>query len=265
MTVGVIYCAFATPDLIEKSLNPWVNYNDGINKIIISATSCPFLGFPEQDNTETLQILKKYEESCKIDSVFTSDKPITEIEARNKSLFRLIDLHFKNKDITSVILVDSDEIWNNEEISNLFKFLESEKNSNNYWHRINYRNLIFDGTQYYSGFDPARVYWVEKNRLHLDSFLCDNYCNYYYEEHIIDCRKLNNCHVPENLVNPFHESWTNSERSRKKVKYQVEHFGNGDANACSFKWNEERKCLEFNLDYYHKYNKQIPVLKDLIY
>ena len=49
---------------------------------------------------------------------------------------------------------------------------------------------------------------------------------------------------------PVHHSWNNLERSKKKIDYQIKHFGHGNSNYCSFKFNQEKNCIEFNDEYF---------------
>lgn len=262
MILGIIFCAYGMEkEMIEKSLNPWIKYNEDNkegHKVIISVTSCSFLGFPSQNNTETLNCLDLYRERHLIDSIFTSEEPISECEARNMPLKRLLELK-----VDVIVAWDSDEIVNNQEINYLISFLEQDKNSKNYWHRIFYKNLTFNENTFVRGFNPARIFWRDKDLLYLVAYYDDNYVYYSDGWGKIDCRKLENSSIPIENFEPFHFSWINNERSKNKVKYQIEHFGGGNPNACSFKWNEIENKLEFNLDYYKQHNKEIPKLYNI--
>lgn len=257
MTLGILYtCYSMDKEMIEKSLNPWIKYNidnkEG-HKVIISCCSCSFIRFPLQNNLETLQVLQEYKDRGLINSIFSSGEPISECEARNMPLKRLLELK-----VELISLWDSDEEITNEEIERLFNFLEKEKNSDNFWYRVNYRNLTFSQDQYTTGFDPARIFWANKQLLYLRECFDDNYLYYSDGWGAIDCRKLKNINIPQDVLYPKHWSWLNNNRSKLKCLYQWSRWKN-----CSFKWNDLENKLEFNLDYYKQYSKEIPILYNI--
>ena len=243
LKLGVLLCAYDCEDLLAKCLSPWINYNDNQNKIIISAVSTQFEDFEFANNLKTLEILDKYKSENKIDSIFISNIPLKEHAARNLSLNRLLKLK-----CDVVLIWDSDEIISKEDIGNLFNFLENDKNSANIWYRINYKNLTFDNNHYTLGFDPARLFWTNKDNYELQYLFYDNDCLFYYLGDIISYLNLPFKHVPNCM--PVHHSWNNLERSKKKIDYQIKHFGHGNSNYCSFKFNQEKNCIEFNDEYF---------------
>ncbi len=248
MKLGLLLCAFNCEDYLEDCLSPWTTFDN----VVISVTSCPFKHFEAEDNTKTLEILDKYKKNGKIDSYFTSEIPLEEYEARNLALNRLLTL---NCDV--ICLWDSDEIITQQEISNLLKYLDKEKETNNLFYRINYKNLTFTEKTYTDNFDPARIFWVNKNGLKLDSMYSDNDFYFKFYDNLIKYSDLCSTHVPREVCFPLHKSWINGQRSVKKVNYQKSRGWTTTFNI------DESGNLVYNEDWFKLTGKQKPILYNI--
>jgi hypothetical protein len=51
-------------------------------------------------------------------------------------------------------------------------------------------------------------------------------------------------------------SWLNS-NSKQKIAYQTKRWGDF---GCSYKWNEEGNCLQFNEEYFKKTGQPLPII-----
>lgn len=246
---GLLFCSYASEEYVDKSLEAWLKFDN----VIISAVSCLFENFEPESNIKNIEILNDYFKGSLIDSLFTSNKPLKEYEARNLSLQRLLKL-----EVDYIILCDADEIWSIQEIKRLFKFLD--KNSQYCWYKIEYKNLVFNENTYIKGFNPARVFRIKYNNQETDYKLnkCidDNDFLYLSKNGFVQDKWLPSFIISTEICNPLHYSWLNNDRSRKKVEYQKKRGW-----FTSFNWNYDKKCLEFNEEYYR--NKEKPILYKL--
>lgn len=243
--IGVIFTVFSeTEENINRCLNPWIQ-----DDIKIVATSCQFLKYNKEDNSNTVDILTKLVGQSKILDFISKDVE-REHEARDMALQRL-----KKENVDSFVLLDSDEFYIKEEIDNIKSFVQ--RDSFITWFSINFKNLVFDGDHYIDGFCPPRIFRAKSSngfrikRVYWDNDIC-------YEDtngNEIDYKQLSHKVIPKSLAFPLHETWLNNERSRKKVNYQNSHFGH-----CGYKWNEQENKLEFNEEYYKKIGEQYPIL-----
>lgn len=260
MKLGIILTSYACEDLIDECLKDWILYQNNKNihgnEVVITANSFPFLYFPAQNNKENLKKLFDYKKMGVLDEVFHGDIPIHETDARNKSLFYLLDY----QKVEAVLILDNDEQWSHAEIDKTINYIKARSPQN---YRINYRNIVFDGKSYLEAFDPCRIWFAKLNKWYLHKFYDDNAILYTSDGQMIRDIDIGFSYIPKAISHPKHISWMNNERSKMKVLYHTLHFGNGNPNACSFKWNEIENKLEFNEEYYKLYNKEIPTLHPL--
>jgi hypothetical protein len=77
---------------------------------------------------------------------------------------------------------------------------------------------------------------------------------------IIDHAELSSLTIPKSLCWITHKTWISNEKTRLKTEYQKKHFG---SSFCSYRWNYSENKLEFNPEYFQKFNKTFPkVLTD---
>ncbi len=250
--IGVIFCSYAIPESTAESIKPWLKLG-----CKIAGVSFPFKDFPPQDNIENLEILKDlHSEFPNFISLEYGNEPLPESDIRNLALEKLKPFcsHF--------IIVDADEYYQEKDILMLDKYLYD--NTLHAFYKIEFKNL-FGENQWYPGFNPARIFRFSWNNLFINKFHYDNDILYLNEMDgtLIDCKSLPHKTIPKHILNPIHDSWGNNLRSKNKIEYQIKHFGNGNINACSFKWDEKSNEIKLNLDYYKITGKEIPILFNL--
>lgn len=245
MKFGIIYCAYNNLILTKQSLPIWVEAAKKNSNIIIAAVSVPFYEYKNIPiiNDGTTKFIKDIDKQGLIDVCFDNPKFIKEADARNLPLFYLL-----SKDVDYVFIADSDEIYTLKEIDNILKFVED--NSNIDCFQINFKNYIFDGKSWLDKFHPDRIFKVNVYG-GLRNFYWDNDVKY---EDGRTHKQTNVEIIPENIAHVKHITWLH-EGGKQKVEYQLKHFG-----SCSYKWNEQKKQLELDIEYYKKHGYEIPTI-----
>lgn len=244
MKIGIIYCGYNTEEYISETIKPWIEAKKFFN-LKISAVSVPFEEYfsLQQVNDKTTEILKNLLEKKEIDSLFTEPKYIKENIARNFCLNYLL-----NYNPEFIMLVDSDEFYTIEQIKNIFKFVEENKDINCF--EINLKNYILDGKCWSDGFHPPRIFRNNVN---------DGIAGFYWDNDLIykngKNHNSNKIIIPKTVAHIKHMTWLNGEKSKLKVQYHMKHFG-----GCSYKWNEENKSLEIDWEYYDKMGYERPII-----
>jgi hypothetical protein len=259
MKIGIIGMAYNAVDSVEKTLSPWLNARDeklGGNEFIIHAVSVPFAeyknipGFVEDHDTyRMLETLLVYE---KIDYLTISPLYMTEAESRSAGLVPLL---IENCDI--IWCVDlQDEYYTKKIISEIINFVNLNKWTS--WFTCNFRNYVFDERHYLEEFfTPPRIFRVKTNGYILQKFYFDN--DITYKEELRESKEtsyktLPSMNLPKNIFIK-HLTWLNNENSKKKILYQK-----ARGWICSYTWDENLDCLDFNLEYYKKTNQSFPVV-----
>ena len=249
MRFGIIYAGFNNFKYAKLSILPWITLKYMYpQNFFISAVSVPFLEYKNENINpdETTDFLKTLSKAKFIDSCFHEPKYIKENEARNLALFDLL-----SKGVDYIMIVDSDELYQTEEIIKIINFI---KTNNFDGYKINFKNYIFDGKSYLEGFCPPRVY---KNNIHngINSFYWDNEIIYNNGKTDKNIRFID---IPKDIAFIKHMTWLN-ENGKEKVEYHKKHFG-----ACSYFWDENNKTLKLDLEYYDRMGYDRPVLhKDI--
>ena len=240
--LGIILSAHGLVEYVKPCIDPWLVFN-----IPIACASFQFENFEKQPNESCINELKKYlPEEC----IFhDKDRTLKEHEARNIPLEYLKN----NTETDTVLILDVDEFYSEKEIENLLKFINSEDFSWVAWAKINFKNYILDGKCWTDDFCPPRVFKTNYQDYTLDKFYWDNDIIYSDKNSAsTDYKQLSSIIVPKSAVHPRHMTWLNNERSKNKIEYQEKHFG-----KCSYRWNNLKKCIEINEDFYKK-SGQIP-------
>ena len=251
MKIGLIYCAYNTEEYLFDSLKPFREDS----RFIISTVSVPFLEYRDQDIKvdDTTEKLRKYKESGAIKYLVDSPKYIKEHEARNLALNEL-----KKDKVDYILLCDSDEVYKKEDLDKIVDYITKDKES--IWWRLCLKNFVFDEETYLEEpFCPPRIFRVKTDRLSHPSFYWDNDISYLDELGFrTGYENLKSKTIPKEIAWIDHFTWMNDERSKKKLDYQLSHFG----GSCSFKWDEE-KGLTFNEDYFKLRGEEIPKTREL--
>lgn len=196
-------------------------------------------------NRETLEFLEEFKKANIIKD-FTGK--YDEIEARN--------LHFPFSGEDLIWILDGDEFYTKEQVESILEYVESKPFIDVF--NIPFKNYIFYGDEYIEGFCPPRIYRsVLNNGWNFNRFYNDNDGQYLDSDGLN--HKLNDIcqkNIPKKVVNGGvkHMTWLHS-KGEQKYNYQMNYFGH-----CSYIWNQQTKKLEFNKDYYKKYNLPIPAI-----
>lgn len=272
MKIGIIFVSYNDLDNVEKSLSPWIHAKDKKldgHEFIISAISLPFEGYKDipgfQEDETTYKILETALMYEKIDFLITGPKYIKETEARTLGMAPLLLEDFKrNPDKTLTMIppcdyiwqVDSDEFYTQKEISKIIKFIEF--NPDVTWFKGSLKNYIFDEKHYLEqSFNPSRIHKTKSNDFKVYIFNEDNDICYMHTEcvTVVPQGFFPSLTIPKNVAFVKHLTWLNNDKSKKKIAYQTSRGW-----QCSYKWNEEKNCLEFNENYYSKNNLSLPIV-----
>lgn len=256
MRIGVLFCLYGKKEYIPLCLDPWISFKSDRHELVLAASHHKFSEYTKINNSKDhvfYNELKKYN----LNFIFSEceyEEPTRnylESDVRNASLRYLL-----HQDCDFIILVDLDEQWSHQQINNTLNFI-GLNNKFYGWFSINYKNYIFDGNQWVDGFCPPRIFKVKHDNSFLDKFFWDNDLQYIdNSSRVIDYRSFPSCKIPKAVAHIKHLTWMN-DGGKEKVEYQNSHFGNGN---CSYIWNEEKKCLEFNLDYFLKTKQNLPII-----
>jgi glycosyltransferase involved in cell wall biosynthesis len=244
---GILFCGYNSEEYVEKSLSSFLNKDN----FVISAVSVPFLEYKDQEpfEDETTNILRRYLHEGKIHYLVDFPKFIKEAEARDLALDYLL-----TEGVDYFWIVDADEIYSEKDIKNICEFVEQSKED---WFKISLKNFVFDTQTYLQEpFCPPRIFKTQsKNKFSHPRFIWDNDVIYSdsNSNETLHYTMLPNICIPQDVAWVDHYSWMNDNIGRRKVQYQQGHFGH-----CSFKWNEEKKRLEFDEEYFEKTKEPLP-------
>lgn len=242
MTFGIILAAYNSSGTIDSCLRGWKLFRDS-GKVNFHAISLPFKEYDGFDIIEdnTIDILNE----SKIPTE-TSPRYIDEACARNLAFDKL------KEDNDYVWILDADEVYKEEEIRSIIKFVEL--NDDIYSFNVNFKNYVFDGDCWVDGFCPPRIFKTKNAK----GFYWDNDMSYEENGQRLSYKNLSQLVIPKNIAHVKHLTWINNQNSKNKIKYQEKHFSGGA--GCSYRWNDEKDCLEFNEDYFKKTGEAKPKL-----
>jgi len=242
---GIIYCGYNNLDLTKQSLQTFIDFSKKYGNMIIAAVSVPFYEYRNisNENDGTTQFIKQKSKLKEIDICFDNPKYIKEADARNLPLFYLL-----SNDVDYVFLVDSDELYTQEQVLNIINYVEENEDIDCF--EINLKNHIYDGKSWIDGFHPFRIFKTN---------CYGGLRNFFYDNDVVYSdgkthKQTNTRLIPKEIAHVKHITWMNY-NGKNKVKYHLKHFGD-----CSYKWNEEKNCLELDIEYYKKHNYEIPTI-----
>jgi len=244
---GIILAAYNSSGTIDSCLRSWIEFQKNNNNLEICAISLPFEEYKEigheEDNTAEI-LVKDYN----IETI-TQPRYIKESDARTLAYNQLID-----KGCDYVWILDADEIYTEDEISGIIRFVSLNEFVNSF--NINFKNYVFDGNCWIDGFCPPRIFKTNGSK----GFYWDNDMVYSVNDSTKDIsyKNLSQMVIPKRVAHVKHLTWINNETTKNKIKYQEKHFNNGA--GCSYKWNDQQNCLEFNEEYFKKTGETIPKL-----
>ncbi len=267
MKLGVIYCCYGNPEYIDDCLDPWIEAKK-TNNILIAAVHGQFkeyheLGIPDNDIESIRQLSILYREGNKIENLYVQNHYSSfthyqsEAEIRDKGLQWLLQ---QNCDY--IWLLDNDEFYTVGQINNIINYIQKEEFID--WFSILFKNYIFSGREWISGFCPPRIFKVNllDKDLKLNNFYWDNdvkylagiNCKLVGDTTLWSYKGLSNKSIPNNLLSGGikHLTWLHT-NGKLKYEYQMKHFGH-----CGYKWNYDTNQLEFNLEFHQKNNIPLP-------
>lgn len=246
MKYGIIYCGYNTEEYIHDSLAPWIERKD----CVISAVSVPFNEYYLQEFYEdnTTLILHEYFEAGKIAHLTTFPRFIKEHEARNLALQKI------EESINAYFLVDSDEVYTKENIDKIFEFVDQNPAC---WYKLSLKNFVFDKETFLEEpFCPPRIFRKSFLGLSNPSFCWDNDVVYHHKDGNLHQNQIPFVDIPKEVAWVDHYTWLNNEISRRKVRYQQDHF----KGTCSYAW-DEKLGLTFNEEYFTLNNVPKPNIR----
>lgn len=266
--IGVIYCSYGMPELLHKSLSPWIEARKTQlcdTQWVIAAVSVPFKEYENvstfvKDEITPVELDKLVQED-KIDFLVHDDGFFEEKDARNGALIPLLEAG-----CTEIILLDNDEVYQISDIEGVINY--SNLNKWESWFSFSLKNFVFDESTYLvERFCPPRLFRVNTNGYAMIGFYFDNDIAYkgiinkngQFEEVTVSYRDLPHRNIPVEYADIMHLTWIDNARTRAKIAYQMSHF----KGVCSYWVNPESDKLEFNPLYYQMIGKDMPKTETL--
>jgi len=236
MKIGILAAMYNCAKDVDAILAPF-------KKDIFVTAACD-IQFDKFDTLPDEDTLIKLYETPEVQYIATSVVPLPESAARDIALKYLL-----SRDVDYVWLVDGDEFYTDGEVNAICEVLRLA--SHGPYYSINFKNYVFDGKSWLSGFCPPRIF---SNRIHggISSFYWDNDISY---NDGTDYKVIPHVKIPESVANVRHMTWLHS-NGKEKVAYQLKHFG-----ECSYSWNSLLGELEFDEDFYLRHKLKKPTLR----
>jgi len=249
--IGVSGLGYQCGEHLNEVLQPWFDLKiSPTHEVLISVAHgiFPELYAISQRDPEppdgSIASLQEYLADGRLDALFVSPEPKYEWDLRTCTLPVLVE-----RQIDLLWLLDlQDEIYSVREILSIIDFVESHQGM--IWFRVNFKNYAFAPNCYVEDFVVPRIWRARKP----STIRCFHYDNSITYEDGQKQESLPHCTIPRNLAFPRHLSWVGTPQYlKRKIRFQNIHYG-----ICSYKWDEERNCLQFNEDYYLRFKKQKP-------
>lgn len=262
MNIGVMFVGYNVMEHMDSVINPWI-YRKSIdvdNNYFLSCANGIFSEFYElfkqgkAENVEdgSREKLKVLFSEKKIDHLYIPNEEngeiLTEQQIRTKSLEFL-----KNKKCELIWIVElQDEVYTQEQIDIILRLIKKYNNYSQY--KINFKNYVFDKSHYIDDFISTRIFW-DKDSVHGGI----NYFNWSADVIFNDgTMSINSSSmtIPKKAAFVTHYSWVGSkEYLISKINYRLLHD-----KVCSYKWNDEKDCLEFDDSFFQRYGLTKPIV-----
>ena len=248
MKYGILCNFYGFPQYLDKVLSSWVNIK---HDFIFAASCCKFneyidINYINEDKETEIKLKNEYKN--KFPFIYSNI-------ISNDSIVRNYPLKFLLKNnVDYVWILDEDEFYTIDQINNIVNFIEQQEFIS--YFKINFKNFFNDTDHWVDGFCPPRIFKTQSHNLKLDSFYYENDVYYVDKNNIkIDYKQLSNMTIPKNIAHIDHYSWCGDKTYlQNKIKYQNHRY----KGICSYKWNNEKDCLDFNENYYKMTNQTIP-------
>ena len=257
LKIGILGCGYECDELIDRVLPPWFSIaKESKHNFVFSFVYGQFKEYVDINGMKEICVPIWYNKYKNEIDYFFTPHPMSEKDMRNTALDPLLK---EGCDI--VILLDlQDELFSEENIENIIKFIKRDTLTT--WFSFSYKNYVFNENTYLEDpFCPPRAFKVNSGSYILTAFYHDN--EVYYTDingGTKDFKMLGSRNIPKNTCFIKHLTWLSDERSKNKVSYQSQRWG---SSFCSYRWNYQENKLEFNPEYFQKFNKTLPkVLTD---
>jgi hypothetical protein len=250
MKYGILCNFYGFPNYLDKVLSSWSDIN---KNFIFAAACCKFNEYIDINyHLEDTETIKKLNLNYKnIFSYIYSESISNDSIVRNYPLQYLL-----SQNVDYIWILDGDEFYTEEQIIKITNFVEQEPFIP--FFKINFKNFFNDEFHWVDGFCPPRIFKTKLNNLSLDSFYYEN--DIYYidrDNNKVDYKQLSNLSIPKAIAHIDHYSWCGEKiYLQNKIKYQNHRY----KGICSYKWNEEKDCLDFNDKYYKMINQPNPTI-----
>jgi len=252
LKVGITFIGYECMELMPRALAPWINIRknrgiDEIDSLTISLSHGCFeetakLGFPISSTDLSDDWMSAQYLNRQVDNAIIYDKPMKEYDMWTGNYNSFKD------SVDFMVMLNHDEIWTNEEIQSLFRYIAWNPFVDYY--KINFKNYCINENTWVSDFIVPRMWWT-KNNGGLKRFYKDELVEYNNGKKDTECSFAI---VP--TIFPKHLSWVGTrEYLQRKLAFQSLRFG-----SCSYAWDNERDCLKLNDDFYLKFRIPKPIL-----
>jgi hypothetical protein len=269
MKIGVLLTCYNCEDYVDKCLEPWLNLKEEYN-FVIAANSGMFkdyltLGISEKNEGTVKKLLEK-----KLDFlVTTSGKNLLDEDySRDVCLDFLRGGRWgRNEPCDLLIVVDGDEIYTEENIRKIIKFVKENPDHEGY--KLNFKNYSVKKGLFVD-YRHDRIFWMNRHG-GINRFYFDN--QFEYVDHALGKKEVkykDSCMIPKSVAFIEHYSWLSEDpRTLDKIEYQQLRYTGLENqipkdSRCSYYWNNEANSLRFNKKHYDYWNLNVPVLREVV-
>ena len=246
MKVGFITVGYDCAGFLEDCFAPLsgVNFEHKIYCLHGVFSEFSEIGKTLEQDGETAKEFARLKDQGTINVLLTQPEPAPQTELRN----HLLDLA-RQDGCEIVFILDSDEHFTTEQLNRIVGFVEATPEFR--WYKLAYQNFVFDNQHYIEGFVAPRIFRTNGFTWTFSNDGTFNGKSMY---------ELPWCQVPETLTGKVkHLSWCYSDsteskqRIKDKIAFQHIHYGH-----CSYIWNTEKDCLEFDRSFYSANSLPVP-------
>jgi hypothetical protein len=255
MRVGIVNINYECAATMIRAFDAWRLIKAGVLdlEVFIASLHVCFpetasLGFPVESSDRTIISLKNLYNQKIIDALCIEGESLEEQLAWSKALNAL------PSDIDYLLMLNSDECWEIEQVKKAFEFVTANPLVD--YFKVNFKNY-FGPKSYVDNFVVPRI-WNMKRRGGVKRFYKDDLVEFNDGTYDTDCSSMV---IPKRKVFPAHWSWSlppecppeqNEAFIKRKLGFQKLRYKN-----CSYKW-DDNKGLILNEDYYKMIGQPMP-------